>query len=139
MYYLKRKGLIRHLYSGNFQIPWRREWQPTLVFLPGEFHGQRSLVGYSLWVCKESDTTEQLLHFLLHCRHILYHLSHQGSYSSTSFVYLSITICSISPNMSLCFYSQLSPILRSQQLLICFLTLYFSLCKNVLRIESYSR
>ena len=38
--------------------PWRREWQPTLVFLPGEFHGQRSLVGYSPWDCKESDTTE---------------------------------------------------------------------------------
>ena len=29
--------------------PWRREWQPTPVFLPGEFHGQRSLVGYSPW------------------------------------------------------------------------------------------
>ena len=28
-------------------IPWRREWPPTLVFLPGEFHGQSSLVGYS--------------------------------------------------------------------------------------------
>ena len=30
-------------------IPWRKKWQPTPVFLPGEFHGQRSLVGYSLW------------------------------------------------------------------------------------------
>ena len=30
------------------KIPWRREWLPTPVFLPGEFHGQRSLVGYSL-------------------------------------------------------------------------------------------
>ena len=29
------------------KIPWRRAWQPTPVFLPGEFHGQRSLVGYS--------------------------------------------------------------------------------------------
>ena len=29
------------------KIPWRRKWQPTLVFLPGESHGQRSLVGYS--------------------------------------------------------------------------------------------
>ena len=28
------------------KIPWRREWQPTPVFLPGEFHGQRSLAGY---------------------------------------------------------------------------------------------
>ena len=32
--------------------------QPTPVFLPGKFHGQRSLVGYSPWGCKESDTTE---------------------------------------------------------------------------------
>ena len=38
----------------------RREWQPTPVFLPGEFHGQRSLVGYSPWGHKEWDTTEQL-------------------------------------------------------------------------------
>ena len=38
--------------------PWRREWQPTPVFLPGEPHGQRNLVGYSLWGGKDSDTTE---------------------------------------------------------------------------------
>ena len=31
------------------KIPWRRKWQPTLVFLPGESHEQRSLVGYSPW------------------------------------------------------------------------------------------
>ena len=37
---------------------WRREWQYTPVFLPEEFHGQRSLAGYSLWGCKELDTTE---------------------------------------------------------------------------------
>jgi len=30
------------------KIPWRRVWQPTPIFLPGEFHGQRTLVGYSL-------------------------------------------------------------------------------------------
>ena len=42
------------------KIPWRREWQPTLVLLPGEFHGQRILVVYSLWGHKESDTTERL-------------------------------------------------------------------------------
>ena len=40
------------------KIPWRRKWQPTPGFLPGESHGQRSLVGYSPWGCKESDTTE---------------------------------------------------------------------------------
>ena len=31
------------------QIPWRRKWQPTPIFLPGEFHGQRSPAGYSPW------------------------------------------------------------------------------------------
>ena len=40
------------------KIPWRREWQPTTVFLPGEFHGQRSLVGYGACGYKESDTTK---------------------------------------------------------------------------------
>ena len=39
-------------------IPWRREWLPTPVFLPGESHEQRSLVGYSPWGHKELDTTE---------------------------------------------------------------------------------
>ena len=34
------------------KIPWRRKWQPTPVFWPGKSHGQRSLVGYSLWDCK---------------------------------------------------------------------------------------
>ena len=42
------------------KIPWRRKWQPTPVFLPGEFHGQRSLAGYSPWDGKESDTTVRL-------------------------------------------------------------------------------
>ena len=37
---------------------WRRRWQPTPVFLPGESQGQRSLVGCRLWGCTESDTTE---------------------------------------------------------------------------------
>ena len=40
--------------------PWRREWQPTPVFLLGEFHGQRSMAGYSSWGHKESDKTEGL-------------------------------------------------------------------------------
>ena len=40
------------------KIPWRREWQSTPVFLPGEFHGQRSLAGCSPWGHKESDKTE---------------------------------------------------------------------------------
>ena len=40
------------------KISWRREWLPTPVFLPGELHAQRSLLGYSSWNHKESDTTE---------------------------------------------------------------------------------
>ena len=43
------------------EIPWRRKWQPTPVFLPGECHGQRSLVGYNPWGHKESDMTESNL------------------------------------------------------------------------------
>ena len=42
------------------KIPWRREWQPTPVFLPGEFHRQRSLAIYSPQGHQQSDTTERL-------------------------------------------------------------------------------
>ena len=42
------------------KIPWRRKWQPTAVLLPGTFDGQRSLVNYSLWMCNESNITEQI-------------------------------------------------------------------------------
>ena len=47
------------------KISWRRKWQPTPVFLPGESRGWRSLVGYSPRGRKESDTTERL-HFHFH-------------------------------------------------------------------------
>ena len=45
----------------------------SLIFLPGEFHGQRSLVGYSLWGNKELDMTEQLIYiciYILGCAHL---------------------------------------------------------------------
>ena len=45
-------------YSWVEKIPWRKKWQPPLIFLPGKFHGQRRLVGYGSWGCKESDMTE---------------------------------------------------------------------------------
>ena len=44
--------------SLGWEDPHRRKWQSTAIFLPGKFHRQRSLVGYSLWGCKELDTTE---------------------------------------------------------------------------------
>ena len=48
------------------KISWRKKRQPTPVFLPGKFHGWRSLVGYSPWGCKDSDTTKRLhFHFSL--------------------------------------------------------------------------
>ena len=48
--------LVRSLDGGK--IPWRRKWQPTQVFLPGESHEQKSLVGYSPWGHKELGQTE---------------------------------------------------------------------------------
>ena len=49
------KRLQFHLWIRK--IPWTRKWKPT-PFLPGKFHGQRSLEGYSPWGCKESDMAE---------------------------------------------------------------------------------
>ena len=48
------------------KIPWRRAWQPTPVCLPGESHGQRSLVGYSPWGHKELDMTKATSHTHTH-------------------------------------------------------------------------
>ena len=42
------------------KVPWRRAWQPTPVFLPGESHGQRTLEGYNPWGCKELDMLKRL-------------------------------------------------------------------------------
>ena len=47
------------------KMPWRREWQRTPIFLPGEFHGQRSLIGHSPWNHKELHMTEQLTNQML--------------------------------------------------------------------------
>ena len=57
---LQNKSLWRHRFDPWVgKTPSRRAWQPTQVFLPGEAYGQRSLVGYNLWGCKEElDTTE---------------------------------------------------------------------------------
>ena len=58
LYQLSYQG--RGFNSWVTNIPWRRDWQPGPVFLPGEFLGQRSPVGYNPWGRKESDTTERL-------------------------------------------------------------------------------
>ena len=61
-------------YMTIYITPWRRKWQPTPVFLLGESHGQKSLVGYNPWGCKELDMTEQLTHTLYNYLPWLYHL-----------------------------------------------------------------
>ena len=58
------------------KIPWSRAWQPTPVFLPGEFHGQRSLAGYSPWGHKGSDMTGHLTPSLIYIYYILYTYTH---------------------------------------------------------------
>ena len=70
-------GDVRDMGSipGLGRFPWRRKWQPTLVFLPGKFHRQRSLVGDSPWGRKESGTTEATEHSTKHsqngtCSHL---------------------------------------------------------------------
>ena len=59
------------------KIPWRREWLPTPVLLPGEFHGQRSLKGYSPQGCKELYMTERLtlLHWTINLEIFSTHLA----------------------------------------------------------------
>ena len=54
-----RQILYQLNYEGSYMLnSWRRKWQPTPVFLPGEPQGQRSVVGCCLWGRTESDTTE---------------------------------------------------------------------------------
>ena len=50
--------------------------KPTPVFLPGKFHGQRSLVGYTPWGCKESDMTEHRMHSYLLFQDAMIKFSH---------------------------------------------------------------
>ena len=59
-WYRSHKRYVFH--SWVRKISWRRKWQPTPVFLPGESHGWRSPTGFSSWGCTEWDTTEWLSH-----------------------------------------------------------------------------
>ena len=62
---------VRHHWATSLSlftfIHWRRKWQPTPVFLPGESQGRGSLVGCRLWGCTESDTTATSLSLFLSC------------------------------------------------------------------------
>ena len=81
------------------KIPWRRKWQPTPIFLTGKFHGQRRLVGYSAWGCKELDTTEHMhriqykhttyliVQAVVDCIPLLKHTLHLSIYSPSFHMY----------------------------------------------------
>ena len=79
--------------SWTEKIPWSRTWQPTPVFLPGKFQGQRSLVGYSSWGHKELDATEHrtLFWFVQFCLFFSTFISHFSSILSLSHVWLFAT------------------------------------------------
>ena len=69
------------------KIPWRREWLPTPVFLPGESHGQRSLEGCSLWGLKELNMTERLTQNVSHSiKTQKSHRCHHNMVSSLTFL-----------------------------------------------------
>ena len=79
------------------KIPWRRKWQPTPVFLPGEFHGQKSLAGYSPWGHKESDMTEQLSLSLISLVRMSLSSNHVCSMSQDSLLFKRLFIHSLYP------------------------------------------
>ena len=65
------RSVIFSMYVSS--VVWRRKWLPSPVFLPGESHEQRSLVGYSLWGCKESDRTEATSHAYMYTGSVVIH------------------------------------------------------------------
>ena len=80
---------------------WRRKWQPTAVFLPGQTHGQRSLVGYSPWGCKESDTTEQLRQTIIFFRFFITLAVLTSPGSCPSFIPQSERVCFTKINLNI--------------------------------------
>ena len=92
------------------KIPWRRKWQPTPVFLPGESHGQRSLVGYSSQGLKESDRTERL-HF--------HYITQLGPFC-LSILYIIFYFASVTPKLTIDPFPTPSPLWQPQ---VCFLCL----------------
>ena len=84
----KRETRVRSL---GREDHWRRKWQSTPVLLPGKSQGQRSLVGYSPWGRKESDTAEWLhfhktILFLLNCERQNFLAGRVSVYSSSIFL-----------------------------------------------------
>ena len=67
MYYNLSILLLMNIFDVSQSFPWRRQWQPTPVLLPGKSHGWRSLVGYSPKVSKSQTRLSDFFHFSLSC------------------------------------------------------------------------
>ena len=87
------------------KIFWKRKWQPTPVLLPGKFHGLRSLVGYSPWGHKESNTTERV-HFLF-------------TYRISWYLMGNLCYCSVSPHAQFCFSHSLPSVIPRSAAQMC--------------------
>ena len=61
-FYFIWSSMTMQSYGDSLDLIWRRKWQSTSALLPGKSHGGRTLIGYSPWGRKKSDTTERL-HF----------------------------------------------------------------------------
>ena len=85
---LKIASSLPFFWAGK--IPWRREWLPTPVFLPGEFHGWRSLAGCGPWAHKKLETTERLTHTHTHT-HTTIFLDSTCMSHYTGFVFFFVT------------------------------------------------
>ena len=70
------------------EYPLEKGMLPTLVFFPGEFHGQRRLEGYSPLDHKESDTAEQLTHIHIHIKGLRPTKSHSGQTDESLSLYM---------------------------------------------------
>ena len=94
---LQSMGSLRVRHDGATSLSlstfmhWRRKWQPTPVFLPGESHGRRSLVGCSPWGHTQSDTTEAT-----------WQAAGSHNYIYTPYVYIYIYICIYIKSLQLC-------------------------------------
>ena len=89
---------VRHNWATSLSLftflHWRRKWQPTPVFLPGESQGRQSLVGCHLWGCTESDTTEATYHQHQKQQYLSYSVDHFTFCSARS---MFDSLCYLSP------------------------------------------